>query len=94
MTPGAWDLAYKGYAITGPLRRSLNAILMTRHLRAGIVKAGRVEDADGIDWTLVLRGVNAVRKKGLPDLVWWTKLLGNILATETVLAKRGHGSPG
>ena len=93
LTPDAWDLAYKGDAITGPLRRSLKAILMTRHLRAGIVKSGRAEDAENMDWTLVLRGVNAARKEGLPALVWWTKLLGNILATETVLAKRGHGSP-
>jgi len=89
---GAWDLAYRGNAITGPLRRSVKGILMTRHLQAGLLKAGRATAEYDMDWTLVCRGVAAARKEGLAALVWWTKLLANVLATESVLAKRGHGT--
>ena len=92
-TPGVWDLAYNGSSITGPLRRSLKAILVKRHLQASLVKSGRVTSAEDVDWTLLQRVVDSAKKEGLTTLVWWTKLLGNILATETVLTKRSHGTP-
>ena len=90
---GAWDLAHCGKAITGPLRRSVKAILMTRHFQAGLLKSGRATADCDMDWTLVSRGLAAAKKEGLAALVWWTKLLANVLATESVLAKRGHGIP-
>ena len=58
------------------------------------MKAGRVRDSDGMDWVLLRKCTQDVGKKGLGALVWWMKVLGGILATETVLTRRGHGAAG
>ena len=77
----AWDVTYEGAVVTGPLRKSLKAILMETHLRKGLRAAGRAPEEGDMDWTLVRRCLAGVRKDGLGMLVWWTKALGNILAT-------------
>ena len=62
------------------------------HSKAGLLKAGRAETVEAIDWTLLLKGTGAAKKEGLSALVWWTKVLGGVLATETALTKRGHNT--
>ena len=90
-SPQSWDVAYEGTRITGPLRRSVKAILVDQHLRRGLLRAGRVTENCDVDWLLVRRCMDNAKKEGLGQAVWWAKVLGNVLATETVLTKRGHG---
>ena len=50
---GAWDVAYQGNVITGPLRSTMQTLLTERHWRHGLAKAGRVHDAEDMDWYLL-----------------------------------------
>jgi len=88
---GTWDVAYCGDTVTGPLRKTLKATLIERHLKMGLQAAGRAPAHADMDWTLIRRCMVGMRKEGLGMLVWWTKALGNILAAETVLTRRGRG---
>ena len=70
----------------------MQALLTERHWRAGLAKAGRVHDAEDMDWVLLRSCTQDVRKDGPATMVWWMKLLGGILATETVLTRRSQGA--
>ena len=64
----------------------MKAILVDQHLKEGLLRAGRVADPCAVDWLLLRRSVEQVKKEGLGQVVWWAKVLGNVLATEAVLA--------
>ena len=87
----AWDVCLEGALLTGNVRSQIAEARRWRWFQHYVQHTNRCGHYDSLDWNKLKKHMKQCTSgRNLRELVLWVKLLGGILATETVLHKRGH----
>ena len=87
----AWDVCLEGELLTGNVRSQITEARRWRWFQHYVQHTNRCGQYDSLDWNTLKKHMKlCTAGRNLRELVLWVKLMGGILATETVLHKRGH----